>query len=42
MQIAAAEWRAAEELKVEAEVERRTQERIQEQLYIQQLQLLTV
>ena len=42
MQIAAAEWRAAEELKIEAEVERRTQDRIQEQLNIQQLQLLSV
>ena len=42
MQIAAAEWRAAEELMIEAEVERRTQERIQEQLNIQQLQLLSV
>ena len=42
MQIAAAELRAAEELKIEAKVERRTQDRIQEQLNIQQLQLLFV
>ena len=42
MQIAAAEWRAVEDLKIEAEVERRTQDRIQEQLNIQQLQLLSV
>ena len=42
MQIGAAEWRAAEELKIEAEVERRTQDRIQEQLNIQKLQLLSV
>ena len=42
MQIAAAEWRATEELKIEAEVEHLTQDRIKEQLNIQQLQLLSV
>jgi uncharacterized protein YkwD len=43
MQMAAAEWRAAEEQKIEAEVERRTQLRIQEELIIQQhMQSLSV